>query len=109
MYSRINYREFNFDEAREILGGKNLVFTGRGFAVRGELSLLASKAGALVERTVTRKTDILVVGEKPGSKLSRAKSLGCEIISVDDFKDILRGIKVGGIYEIDPKMDFLNI
>lgn len=109
MHKCINYREFNFDEAREILGGKNIVFTGRGFAVRGELSLLASKAGAFIERTVTKKTDILVVGEKPGSKLSRAKLLGCEIISVDDFRDILRGIKIGGIYEIDPKIDYLNI
>lgn len=109
MYNRINFREFNFDEAKEILGGKNVVFTGRGFVVRGELSLLASKAGAFIERTVTRKTDILVVGEKPGSKLSRAKMLGCEIITTDDFKDILRGIKIGGFYEVDLNSDYLNI
>jgi NAD-dependent DNA ligase len=109
MYNRINYIEFNFDDAKEILGGKNVVFTGRGFTVRGELSLLASKAGAFIERTVTRKTDILVVGEKPGSKLSRAKMLGCDIISIDDFRDILRGIKVGGIYEVDLRNDYLNI
>lgn len=109
MYNRINFREFNFDEAKEILGGKNVVFTGRGFAVRGELSLLASKAGAFIERTVTRKTDILVVGEKPGSKLSRAKMLGCEIITTDDFRDILRGIKIGGFYEVDLNSDYLNI
>lgn len=109
MYSRINYREFNFDEAKKVLGGKNMVFTGRGFAVRGELSLLASKAGAFIGRTVTKKTDILIVGDKPGSKLSRAKMLGCEIISTDDFRDILRGIKVGGIYEVDLREDHLNI
>lgn len=109
MYNRINFREFNFDEAKEMLGGKNVVFTGRGFAVRGELSLLASKAGAFIERTVTRKTDILVVGEKPGSKLSRAKMLGCEIITTDDFRDILRGIKIGGFYEVDLNSDYLNI
>lgn len=109
MYNRINFREFNFNEAKEIIGGKNVVFTGRGFAVRGELSLLASKAGAFIERTVTRKTDILVVGEKPGSKLSRAKMLGCEIITIDDFRDILRGIKIGGVYEIDLNSKYLNI
>jgi len=109
MYSRINYREFNFNEAKEVLGGKNIVFTGRGFAVRGELSLLASKAGAFIQGVVTQKTDMLVVGEKPGSKLSRAKMLGCEIISTDDFRDILRGIKVGGIYEVDLREDHLNI
>lgn len=109
MYSRINFREFNFDEAREMLGGKNVVFTGRGFAVRGQLCLLATKAGAFTEGSITRKTDILVVGDKPGSKLSRAKMLGCEIISTDDFRDILRGIKIGGIYEVNPKIDYLNM
>lgn len=109
MYSKTNYKEFNFEEAKEVLGGKNVVFTGRGFAVRGELSLLASKAGAFIERTVTKKTDILIVGDKPGSKLSRAKVLGCKIITIEDFRDILRGIKIGGVYEMEVKHDYLNI
>ncbi len=91
MIERINYKEFNFQSAREILGGKNIVFTGRGFLVRGELIRLARQAGANVDNIVTKKCDILIVGEKPGSKLRKAKVLGCDIITIFDFRDILEG------------------
>ena len=53
--------------------GKNIVFTGRGFLVRSELMRLARQAGANVESVVTKKCDILIVGEKPGSKLRKLK------------------------------------
>ena len=91
MNSKIDYKRLNFKVAREILQGKNIVFTGRGFLVRGELMRLARQAGANVDSVVTKKCDILIVGEKPGSKLRKAKILGCEIITTDDFKDILEG------------------
>lgn len=91
MQERIDYKKFNFQLAREVLEGKNIVFTGRGFLVRGELMRLARQAGANVDSVVTKKCDILIVGEKPGSKLRKAKVLGCEIITISDFKDILQG------------------
>lgn len=91
MQERIDYKKLNFQLAREILDGKNVVFTGRGFLVRGELIRLAMQAGANVDSIVTKKCDILIVGEKPGSKLRKAKVLGCDIITISDFKDILEG------------------
>ena len=106
MQERINYKEFNFQSAREILGGKNIVFTGRGFLVRGELMRLARQAGANVDILVTKKCDILIVGEKPGSKLRKAKVLGCDIITISDFRDILEGKIKKDKIEID---DTLNI
>lgn len=106
MQERINYKEFNFQSAREILGGKNIVFTGRGFLVRGELMRLARQAGANVDNVVTKKCDILIVGEKPGSKLRKAKVLGCDIITISDFRDILEGKIKKDKIEID---DILNI
>ena len=106
MQERINYKEFNFQSAREILGGKNIVFTGRGFLVRGELMRLARQAGANVDSLVTKKCDILIVGEKPGSKLRKAKVLGCDIITISDFRDILEGKIKKDKIEID---DTLNI
>ena len=106
MIERINYKEFNFQSAREILGGKNIVFTGRGFLVRGELIRLARQAGANVDNIVTKKCDILIVGEKPGSKLRKAKVLGCDIITISDFRDILEGKIKKEQIEID---DTLNI
>ena len=106
MQERIDYKNFNFQLAKEILGGKNIVFTGRGFLVRGELMRLARQAGANVDSVVTKKCDILIVGEKPGSKLRKAKILGCEIITISDFKDILQGKIIKNKIEID---DTLNI
>ena len=106
MIERINYKEFNFQSAREILGGKNIVFTGRGFLVRGELIRLARQAGANVDNIVTKKCDILIVGEKPGSKLRKAKVLGCDIITISDFRNILEGKIKKEQIEID---DTLNI
>ena len=107
MQDRIDYKKIDFNSAREILGGKNVVFTGRGFLVRGELMRLARQAGANVDTVVTKKCDLLIVGEKPGSKLRKAKVLGCEIITTNDFKDILEG-KISTV-ENDIDEDILNI
>ena len=87
--------------------GKNIVFTGRGFLVRSELMRLARQAGANVESIVTKKCDILIVGEKPGSKLRKAKILGCEIITTNDFKEILECKRKNKENFIDE--DILNI
>ena len=105
MQERIDYKKFNFQLARKVLEGKNIVFTGRGFLVRGELMRLARQAGANVDSVVTKKCDILIVGEKPGSKLRKANVLGCEIITISDFKDILEGKVRKNEMEID---DILN-
>ena len=106
MQEKIDYKKLNIQSAREVLGGKNIVFTGRGFLARGELMRLARQAGASVDSVVTKKCDILIVGEKPGSKLRKAKVLGCEIITISDFKDILQGKVNKDEIEID---DTLNI
>ena len=91
MDDRIDYKKINIPMARLYLENKNIVFTGRGFLVRGELSRLARQAGGNVESLVSKRTDLLIVGEKPGSKLRKAKILGCDIITTEDFKDIMYG------------------
>ena len=106
--SIIDYRTLDFKAASEVLEGKNIVFTGRGFLVRSELMRLARQAGANVESIVTKKCDILIVGEKPGSKLRKAKILGCEIITTNDFKEILE-FKKGKLVEELSDEDILNI
>ncbi len=91
MDDRIDYKKINIPMARVYLENKNIVFTGRGFLVRGELSRLARQAGGNVESLVSKRTDLLIVGEKPGSKLRKAKVLGCDIITTEDFKNIMYG------------------
>jgi len=45
--------------------------------------------GAKVLSQVTKNSDILIAGEKAGSKLKRAKELGIEILSEDEFYRIV--------------------
>jgi len=73
-----------------ILGNKSIVFTGDTLKSRVEMSELAIQYGGLVKGSVSKKTDIVVVGENPGSKLSKAQELGIEILSEDEFLNLIR-------------------
>lgn len=70
------------------LNGKVIVFTGSISLSRNEAKRIAVEAGAIVANSVTRKTDYLVVGEDPGSKLERARDLGVNIINEQEFKEM---------------------
>lgn len=109
MQERIDYKKINFKVARKYFEGKNVVFTGRGFLARGELMRLARQAGAQVDSIVTKKCDILIVGEKPGSKLRKARILGCKIISTVEFKDILEGNYIDNLSEDGVDKEIFNI
>ena len=77
------------------LSGKKVVFTGSlSSLTREEAKEIAQKAGAKVASSVSSNTDILVVGENPGSKYDKARELGIEIISEDEFLALVRGEKV---------------
>lgn len=66
--------------------GKNIVFTGRGPYTRGTLMKMARNHGAFAtSNTISKTTEILVVGEKPGSKLTKAKREKIKIISMEEF------------------------
>ena len=68
------------------LTGKNVVITGsiEGFT-RTSAKEAAERLGANVQSAVSKNTDILIVGEKAGSKLKKAQDLGIEIMEADEF------------------------
>lgn len=68
------------------LTGKNVVITGsiEGFT-RTSAKETAERLGATVQSAVSKNTDILIVGEKAGSKLKKAQELGIQIMEADDF------------------------
>lgn len=76
----------NFVESIAIVKGnstifteKRIVFTGASPFPRVLMEEIATKCGAKVTGSVTSKTDILICGENPGSKLTKAQDMGIEI------------------------------
>lgn len=72
-----------------ILENKSIVFTGDTLKSRVEMSELVIQYGGLVKSSVSKKTDIVVVGENPGGKLNKAQELGIEILSEDEFLKLI--------------------
>ena len=73
------------------LDGKTFVFTGalKEFT-REEAAEEVLKRGGRPSSSVSAKTDFVVAGESPGSKLEKAKKLGVKIISEAEFKKLLK-------------------
>lgn len=85
----------DFNVVADLFLGKNIVFTGKGPYTRNQLMELAKKCGAdITSNSITKKTNLLVVGEDAGSKLDKAQKLGIEIMSMDDFYGMIEGIKL---------------
>ncbi|EJO5347704.1 NAD-dependent DNA ligase LigA [Clostridium botulinum] len=66
--------------------GKTVVVTGSlNNYSRGEIKEKLQSLGAKVSSSVSKNTDYVLVGEKPGSKYEKAVKLGVNIISEDEF------------------------
>ena len=72
--------EENGDIVANSLAGKTVVLTGTLTMKRNEAKAMLEAAGAKVTGSVSKKTDFVVCGENAGSKLTKAESLGIEII-----------------------------
>jgi hypothetical protein len=68
--------------------GKRVVLTGKMARPRGEIKELLEGAGAVVTNSVSKRTDLVIVGEEPGSKLKKAQQLGIPTISEQEFWDL---------------------
>ncbi len=69
------------------LSGKTFVLTGTlDGMTREEAKDRIEAAGGKVTGSVSGKTDYLVVGEDPGSKLARARSLGVTVLDQDGLE-----------------------
>jgi NAD-dependent DNA ligase len=66
--------------------GKTVVVTGTMKTMdRKEITARLAELGAKVTDSVSAKTDLLIVGEKAGSKLAKAESLGIQVMTEDEF------------------------
>jgi DNA ligase (NAD+) len=72
------------------LCGKTLVVTGTLQKYkREEIESLIVQYGGNAASSVSKKTDFLVAGEKAGSKLAKAQSLGVRVISEAEFDKLI--------------------
>ncbi len=67
--------------------GKSVVFTGalQSFSREGAKAM-ALKLGMRVSSSVSKKTDYVVIGEKPGSKATKAKEIGVTILTETEWQ-----------------------
>lgn len=70
--------------------GCRIVATGRlkNFTRNGINSKIAS-IGGIAESSVTSKTNYLICGERPGSKLAKARELGIPVLTEQELLDKL--------------------
>ena len=74
------------------LEGKTFVFTGTlETMTRDEAGERVKTLGGKVSGSVSSKTDYVVAGEKAGSKLRKAESLGVKILTENEFLSMTGG------------------
>lgn len=94
-------KEFNFKEDMDMAEKKENTkrnpFTGCTVVATGKLEHFTRSGindkiisiGAKAGSSVTRKTDYLICGEKPGSKLAKARELGIPVLTEQEFLDMI--------------------
>ncbi|NHZ73337.1 MAG: NAD-dependent DNA ligase LigA [Nitrospirae bacterium] len=88
---RVELVEAPEEEMSTDLEGLRFVLTGGlGRLSRGEAKELLESLGAKVTTAVSSKTDYVVAGTDPGSKLEKAEQLGVQILDEAAFLELLR-------------------
>lgn len=65
--------------------GKRVVLTGTMSQSRSQIKHFLEQMGAIVSNSISSRTDYLIVGNKPGSKLKRANQLGVAVLSEEEM------------------------
>lgn len=82
------------EKQNEWISKKRFVVTGTiSFMNRDEIEELIENYGGLTSSSVSSKTDIVIAGEKAGSKLDKAKELGIEIWNEEKWTEIYNLLK----------------
>ena len=72
------------------LEGKTFVLTGTlPDLTREEATALIKRAGGKVTGSVSKKTDYVVAGDDPGTKLAKAQELAIEILDEDGLRRLV--------------------
>ena len=86
---KIENPDYQEKEKPSKLKGLTFVITGTLPKPREEVKERIEKAGGKVSSSVSKNTDYLIVGEEPGSKLAKAKTLGVKTLSYEELLKML--------------------
>lgn len=76
-----------------LISNKKFVITGTiSFMGRNEIKALIEKYDGTTVDSVSKNTDIVIVGDSPGSKYDKAQKLGIEIWNEETFKKIIESL-----------------
>ncbi len=85
----LHHEDEDIDEDT-VFSGKTVVITGTLEGIsRNEAKEVVIKMGGKVTGSVSKKTDYVIVGENPGSKVAKAEKLGVEIMDGERFNEII--------------------
>ena len=96
LIKRLKEAGINTKEAEEEIldnrfEGKTFVLTGTlTDFTRKEAEDLIEKHGGKISSSVSKKTDYVLAGEEAGSKLTKARDLGINIINEEEFKNLIK-------------------
>ncbi len=82
------------DLNHEFITDKKFIITGTiSFMTREEIKNIIEKYQGIVVGSVSKNTDIAIVGENAGSKLTKAKALNIDIWNEEKLKEIIKLIE----------------
>lgn len=80
-------------ESNDLITGKKFVITGTiSFMTREEIKELIEKYDGISLESVSSKTDVVIVGDSPGSKYDKALKLGIEIWNEEKLKKVIESL-----------------
>lgn len=82
---------FSVETSSNYFANKSIVLTGSlEKYTREEIKNILERKGAVIRSSVSKKTDMVLAGENPGSKLEKAKKLNIEIVNEKGLERLLK-------------------